>query len=107
MFFSIIIPTYNRAHLIVATINTVLAQTFTDYELLIIDDGSTDNTTAIITTLNSPKINYIKTENYGVAHARNTGIKAAKGQYIGFLDSDDSMETHHLHTAYDNIQHYN
>lgn len=106
MFFSIIIPTYNRAHLIVATIETILNQTFTNYEIIVVDDGSIDATSTIINTLNNIKINYIKTENKGVAHARNTGIKAAKGQYIGFLDSDDIMETYHLQTAYNSIQQY-
>jgi glycosyltransferase involved in cell wall biosynthesis len=104
MFFSIVIPTYNRQKLLSSSITSVLDQTFTDYELIIVDDGSTDNTEAFIKTFTNPKIHYIKTENFGVAHARNVGIKSALGNYISFLDSDDFLQTDHLQVAFDEVE---
>lgn len=87
---SVILPTYNRAHLIGRAIQSVLAQTYHDFELIIIDDGSTDNTRSVIEDFDDDRIVYIKHEqNKGVAAARNTGIATVKGKYIAFLDSDD------------------
>lgn len=87
---SIIIPTYNRAHLIHRAINSVLNQTYQDFEIIIVDDGSTDNTEEAVRSFNDSRIEYIRHEkNQGAAVARNTGIKAAKGEYIAFQDSDD------------------
>ena len=87
---SIIIPTYNRADLISKSINSVLNQTFKDFEIVIVDDGSTDDTENIIEGFNDSRIKYIKNEkNIGAAAARNIGIKAARGKYIAFQDSDD------------------
>lgn len=104
MFFSIVIPTYNRDKIISRAINSILRQSFTDYEIVVVDDGSTDDTEKVVLSFNRPNIRYVKTANFGVAHARNHGIKQAKGNYIGFLDSDDLMETAHLQTAFDFIQ---
>lgn len=103
IFFSIIIPTYNRANRILNTLDSVLKQDFSSYEIIVVDDGSTDNTEQIIFELLNPSIKYFKTENFGVAHARNYGIKKALGKYVGFLDSDDLMEKNHLQTAYNFI----
>lgn len=100
-FFSIVIPTYNRAILLSRTISSILKQTYPDFEIIIVDDGSTDDTIKVIYEFKNPNIKYFKTENSGVAHARNYGIKKASGKYIGFLDSDDLMESYHLKTAYD------
>jgi len=86
---SIIIPTYNRGGLIINTINSVLNQTYLNWELIIVDDGSTDNTKEIIASVNDSRIKYIYRENKGPSAARNTGIKNANGEYIAFLDSDD------------------
>jgi len=87
---SVIIPTYNRAHLLPRAIQTVLNQTYQDFELIVVDDGSTDNTEEIVKSFNDPCIRYIRhEENKGAAAARNTGIKAAKGGFIAFQDSDD------------------
>lgn len=85
---SVIIPTYNRSQYVTEAIGSVLAQTFTDYEIIVIDDGSTDNTREAILPYFS-KITYIYQENRGVSAARNTGIREAKGEWIAFLDSDD------------------
>lgn len=87
---SVIIPTYNRAHLITRAIRSVLNQTYHDFELIVVDDGSTDNTEEIVNGFNDPRIKYIRHDkNKRVAAARNTGIKAARGSYIAFQDSDD------------------
>ncbi len=87
---SVVIPTYNRAHLLGRAIQSVLDQTYRDFELIVVDDGSTDNTEEVVEGLSDERVKYIRHEkNKGGAAARNTGIKAAKGQYIAFQDSDD------------------
>jgi len=87
---SIVIPTYNRAELLKETIDSVLNQTYKNYEILICDDGSTDKTKDMVLSYNNPKIIYFYQSNHGCpAPARNMGLKNAKGQYIAFLDSDD------------------
>lgn len=84
---SVVIPTFNRAETIERAIDSVLNQTYNNFELLVVDDGSTDETEDIIS--NYPDIKYLKQENSGVASARNLGIKNSTGDYIAFLDSDD------------------
>ncbi|BAZ10116.1 family 2 glycosyl transferase [Calothrix sp. NIES-4071] len=86
--FSVIIPTYNRAELIEKTINSVLAQEFQDYEIIVVDDGSTDDTIKILKPYQR-RIKILQQANKGPGAARNLGIKHAKGKYIAFLDSDD------------------
>lgn len=86
---SVIIPTYNRAKTIMRSINSVLNQTYNDIEVLIIDDGSTDETKDVIKNIDDDRIRYIKQENSGACVARNHGISIAKGEYIAFHDSDD------------------
>ncbi len=86
---SVIIPTYNRAHIIPQTIDSVLAQTFRDFEIIVIDDGSTDDTSALLQHRYGEKITYGRIKNSGLPAARNTGIKAARGHYIAFIDDDD------------------
>lgn len=87
---SVVIPTYNRAQLIIETINSVLNQTYKNLEIIVIDDGSTDETEKIIKNIKDSRIRYLKhQQNLGGAKARNTGIEAATGEYICFLDSDD------------------
>lgn len=87
--FSIIIPTYNRAHLLPKAIQSVIEQSFTNWELIIVDDGSTDNTKEVISNFKDVRIKYIYQSNQERSAARNTGIKNATGEYICFLDSDD------------------
>lgn len=86
---SIVMPTYNRAHLIGESIQSVLDQTFQDFELIIVDDGSSDDTEAVVKRFNDPRIRYIYQQNKGQSGATNTGIRNARGKYIAFLDSDD------------------
>lgn len=87
---SVIIPAYNAEKYIKEAIESVLNQTYKNIELIVVDDGSTDNTAEIVKKyLNDPRVKYIYQENKGLAGARNTGIKKAKGDYIAFLDADD------------------
>lgn len=87
---SVIIPTYNRAHLIGRAIQSVLDQSYQDFEIIIVDDASVDQTEEIVRNFADERISYIRHQkNEGGSVARNTGIKAAKGEFIGFLDSDD------------------
>lgn len=92
---SVIIPCYNRARLIGDAIRSVLAQTVQPHEIIVVDDGSTDATEVHI-AFNFPEVRYLRQSNAGAAAARNTGIKAATGDWIAFLDSDDTWEPHAL-----------
>ena len=92
---SVIIPTYNRALLIVPAVQSVLNQSFNDIEIIVVDDGSTDGTQRALEPFLG-KIVSLVTENKGPAHARNVGMKAASGKYIAFLDSDDTYLPHKL-----------
>jgi glycosyltransferase involved in cell wall biosynthesis len=94
---SVIIPTYNRAGLLREAIQSVLNQTYQDFEIIVVDDGSTDNTEEVMRKVDDDRIIYLKhKQNKGGAAARNTGIKHAKGEYIAFLDSDDLWCLHKL-----------
>lgn len=86
---SVIIPTYNTSDWLKESINSVLSQTFADYELIIIDDGSTDDTSSIVKSFDDKRIRYFYKANGGVASARNMGLNKATSEYIAFLDSDD------------------
>jgi glycosyltransferase involved in cell wall biosynthesis len=96
--FSIVIPTYNRANLLCKAIESVIAQTFADWELLVVDDGSTDNTKELVLLYASKdqRIKYIYQKNAERSAARNNGISHAAGKYICFLDSDDYYLPTHL-----------
>jgi glycosyltransferase involved in cell wall biosynthesis len=94
--FSIITPCYNRAAQISEAIQSVLRQRYTDWELLVIDDGSTDNSAEVIKNFDDPRVRYLYQENSERSAARNYGILNAKGMYICFLDSDDIYYDNHL-----------
>ena len=101
---SVIIPTYNRETLIVDSINSVLNQTYKNIEVIIVDDGSVDNTQQEIDKIKDNRIKYIKLEkNYGAPTARNIGIKNAVGQLISFQDSDDILYPNKLEKQFHNI----
>ena len=104
-FFSVILPTFNRGHLLRDTIRAVLTQEFTNFEFIIIDDASTDNTQEILRELHDPRmISIINPNNLERSASRNLGIDRAKGQYICFCDSDDHWEKNHLSTLYKTIE---
>jgi len=85
---SVIIPAYNRADMIRGTIDSILSSGLDDFEILVVDDGSTDQTADVVRPLGSP-IRYLRQDNQGIASARNNGFAASRGQYVAFLDSDD------------------
>lgn len=101
---SIVVPTYNRAAHIGPAIESLLASTYTNFEILVIDDGSTDQTEAVIKNYSDNRIRYIKQENRERGAARNNGMQNATGEIIGFLDSDDIVLPDHLAQAVDLIQ---
>ena len=85
---SVVIPTYNSAEFLIQALESVFNQTYTNYEVIVVDDGSTDNTRQVIEPYRS-RLNYIYQANQGVAVARNKGIEVARGEWIAFLDADD------------------
>ena len=103
-FFSVIIPTYNRAGFIGATLDSVLAQDFAAFEVLVVDDGSTDNTAAVVRAYTDPRLHYLPQANAERAAARNYGVARATGEYVLFLDSDDLLHPNHLSTLHAGIQ---
>lgn len=86
---SVIMPTYNRAHIISNSITSVIEQTYSKWELWVCDDGSTDNTEEIVTAFSDDRINYLKLGKAGAAEARNIGLTRSKGAYIAYLDTDN------------------
>lgn len=95
--FSVVIPLYNKAHTIVHTLSTVMRQNYADYEVVIVDDGSTDNGAMLIRShFDDPRIRIIHQENAGVSAARNRGIDEARGEWVAFLDGDDEWHPEYL-----------
>jgi hypothetical protein len=99
--FSAVIPTYNRAHLVPRAIQSALDQSLPPHELIVVDDGSTDETEEILTRLFGGRIRYVRQENGGGARARNRGVQEASREWVAFLDSDDVWTAGHL----ENIAH--
>ena len=99
-FFSVVIPVYNRATSLAAAIASVRTQSFQDFEILVVDDGSTDNPRAVVTALHDCRIRFIRQINAGGGAARNTGIEHAQGSFVAFLDSDDLFLPHHLESMH-------
>uniref|UniRef100_UPI0040483ED5 glycosyltransferase family A protein n=1 Tax=Mariniflexile sp. TaxID=1979402 RepID=UPI0040483ED5 len=99
-FFSVIIPLYNKEYFIKDTLKSAINQTFTDFEIIIINDGSTDDSYNIVNSFNDDRICIINQENRGLCASRNTGIKNAKGKFIAFLDADDLWMEDFLETIY-------
>ncbi|MBR9756704.1 MAG: glycosyltransferase family 2 protein [Algicola sp.] len=95
-FFSVIIPLYNKEAFVATTLKSVLEQTFSDYELIIVNDGSTDGSLKKVKAFTDPRISIINMENKGVSYARNLGIEKSTGAFICFLDADDVWKPNHL-----------
>jgi glycosyltransferase involved in cell wall biosynthesis len=88
---SVIIPAYNQGHYLPAAIQSVLDQTYAAFEILVVDDGSTDNSREVVAQFTDPRVYYLYQENRGLSGARNTGIRHARGDYLSYLDSDDQF----------------
>ncbi|NNE33430.1 MAG: glycosyltransferase family 2 protein [Winogradskyella sp.] len=95
-FFSVVITVYNKANFILETLKGVLNQNFSDFEVLIVNDGSTDNSLDLIKSITDKRVSIISTTNNGVSTARNIGMKAAKAKYIALSDGDDIWFPNHL-----------
>lgn len=95
-FFSIVIPLYNKANFIKKTLDSVFNQIFTDYEIIVINDGSTDNSLEVISEIKDKRLHIFTTKNQGVSAARNFGISKSQTNYIAFLDADDIWKPNHL-----------
>jgi glycosyltransferase involved in cell wall biosynthesis len=102
---SVIIPTFNRADLVTEAVDSILAQTWTDLEIVVIDDGSEDDTREILAPY-TDRIRYIRQENRGLAGARNRGIEESRGRYLAFLDSDDLFEPELLEAVFETFERY-
>jgi glycosyltransferase involved in cell wall biosynthesis len=101
---ALIIPTFNRGYCLSSTIQSVLQQTYFNWTLTIIDDGSTDNTKEVVESFNDPRINYVYQENAERSAARNNGIVHSETNWICFLDSDDEYSSNHLSTLVEFIE---
>ena len=98
--FSIVIPSFNRAHLIGKTLESILAMEFGDFEIIVVDDGSRDDTEGVVKAFQSPKIQYFRKSNGERGAARNFGAARASGEYVNFFDSDDLVYPNHLTVAH-------
>lgn len=106
-YFSIIIPLYNKEDYITNTLNSVLAQTFTDFEVIVVNDVSTDNSVAVALTVKDKRIRFVNHPvNKGLSASRNTGIKNASSNYVAFLDADDLWKPTFLETIFKLINNY-
>jgi glycosyltransferase involved in cell wall biosynthesis len=102
--FTIVIPTYNRANIISFALQSVLAQTLPSFEVIVVDDGSTDKTEDIVKGFADARVQYVKVSNGERGRARNAGTLIARGKYITFLDSDDQFYPEHLQKAFEFIE---
>ena len=93
---SVVIPTYNRAHSVVDAIRSVLGQRYTDLELIVVDDGSTDDTALRVEAIGDHRLRYVRGGHEGVSAARNLGVRHATGELVAFLDSDDLWQADKL-----------
>src|SRR5258705_13939604 len=94
---SVVIPTHNRSEFLRSAIASVLGQTYQDFELIVVDDASTDSTAEVVVSFNDSRIKFIRHQtNQGGSAARNTGIRASKCDYIAFLDDDDEWSPRKL-----------
>jgi len=101
---SVIIPLYNKENYIQRALDSVFSQTFEDYEVIVVDDGSTDAGLDIVRQYHDPRLRFIEQKNSGPGAARNRGIREARGDYLAFLDADDEWMSHYLSFSYDTLQ---
>jgi len=104
--FTVIIPTFNRKDFLKIAVNSVFDQTFDDFEIIIIDDGSTDDTKQMLYEYSDKRIKYFYQENKGVSFARNKGLEQSNGKYIAFLDSDDRWVANKLEKTFEFINNF-
>lgn len=97
-FFSVVIPLYNKRNAVYASVKSVLSQTFTDLEVIVVDDGSTDDSASVVESIDDFRVKLCRKKNGGVSSARNYGIEQANGRYIAFLDADDTWFSDFLET---------
>jgi len=103
---SIVIPLYNKEHEIKRTLNSILAQTFQNFEIIVVDDQSNDGGPDIVKSFNDPRISFIEQEHRGVSYTRNHGVNLASCEYIAFLDADDEWMPKHLETILRLVERY-
>jgi len=105
-FFSVVIPTYNCAEFLERALKTVFSQTYQNFEVIVVDNSSTDNTNNVLKSFADNRLIVIKVNNHGnIAYSRNKGIRISKGNWVAFLDSDDVWKTNKLEKAKDAINH--
>ena len=103
---SVVIPLYNKEQSISQTLDSVIRQTYSDFEIVVVDDGSTDDSANVVRGIRDRRLRLISKENGGVSSARNKGILSAKGDYIAFLDGDDIWDDTYLETLHNLIEDY-
>src|SRR5690606_32693386 len=103
---SVVIPLYNKETTILETLSSVLNQSFREFEVIIVNDGSTDYSLSIVQRIEDPRIRIINKKNGGVSSARNTGILESRYEYVAFIDADDLWFEHHLKTLVHLIHKY-
>ena len=103
---SVVIPLYNKEALVGRTLESVLAQSYSDFEVVVVDDGSRDGSTAVVEGFSDPRIRLIRQENAGVSAARNRGIAESRGEFVALLDGDDVWKPDYLTTVADLICRY-
>lgn len=107
MFFSVVIPLYNKENFIESAIRSVINQSFSDFEIIVVDDGSTDSSLSIVKAIKDPRIRIYSIRNSGVSYARNFGVNEAQANWIAFLDGDDEWNPDYLQKSFEFLCEHN